>query len=103
MAYLQAPVSVFEIFNTEVHFGLEPKHRKKRKCVLSLYSFQNLLLILLRYLLAGLGLFFLGLVIGWFTHNPPAVKPPAPPSDSSDLLEELLKGITADKIDALQK
>lgn len=83
--------------------GWKQKRRKKRKCVPSLYSFQALLLILLRYLLAGLGLFFLGLVIGWFTHNPPAVKPPAPPSDSSDLLEELLKGITADKIDALQK
>lgn len=89
--------------SAEVRFGPEPKRRKKRKCVPSLHSSQTLLLILLRYLLAGLGLFFLGLVIGWFTHNPPAMKPPAPPSDSSDLLEELLKGITADKIDALQK
>lgn len=89
--------------SAEVRFGPEPKRRKKRKCVPSPHSFQTLLLILLRYLLAGLGLFFLGLVIGWFTHNPPAMKPPAPPSDSSDLLEELLKGITADKIDALQK
>lgn len=74
------------------HFTRTPGHKGQRR----LHCF------LLRYLLAGLGLFFLGLVIGWFTHNPPAVKPPAPPSDSSDLLEDLLKGITADKIDALQ-
>ncbi len=58
--------------------------------------------ILHRYLLAGVGLFVLGLLIGWFTHTT-TIKPPVPPSDSSDLLEELLRGITADKIDALQR
>uniref|UniRef100_A0A665WQF4 N-acetylated alpha-linked acidic dipeptidase like 2 n=1 Tax=Echeneis naucrates TaxID=173247 RepID=A0A665WQF4_ECHNA len=56
---------------------------------------------LLRYFLAAAGLFVLGLLIGWFTHTP-NVKPPVPPSDSSDLLEELLRRIAADKIDALQ-
>uniref|UniRef100_A0A665WNV4 N-acetylated alpha-linked acidic dipeptidase like 2 n=1 Tax=Echeneis naucrates TaxID=173247 RepID=A0A665WNV4_ECHNA len=53
------------------------------------------------YFLAAAGLFVLGLLIGWFTHTP-NVKPPVPPSDSSDLLEELLRRIAADKIDALQ-
>uniref|UniRef100_A0A3Q3LBR6 N-acetylated alpha-linked acidic dipeptidase like 2 n=1 Tax=Mastacembelus armatus TaxID=205130 RepID=A0A3Q3LBR6_9TELE len=53
------------------------------------------------YFLAGLGIFVLGLLIGWFTHTP-TIKPPVPPSDSSDLLEDLLRGITADKINALQ-
>ncbi|XP_029356848.1 inactive N-acetylated-alpha-linked acidic dipeptidase-like protein 2 isoform X3 [Echeneis naucrates] len=57
---------------------------------------------LLRYFLAAAGLFVLGLLIGWFTHTP-NVKPPVPPSDSSDLLEELLRRIAADKIDALQR
>lgn len=52
--------------------------------------------------MAGMGLFVLGLLIGWFAHTP-AVKPPVPPSDSSDLLEELLRGITANKIDAIQR
>lgn len=52
--------------------------------------------------MAGLGPFVLGLLIGWFTHTP-TIKPPAPAPDSSDLLEELLKGISGDKIDALQR
>lgn len=62
-----------------------------------------LVLVLLRYLLGTSALFVLGLVIGWFTHGSPATKAPAAPSDSSDLLEELLRRITADKIDALQR
>lgn len=55
-----------------------------------------------RYVLAGVGIFVLGILIGWFTHAPmkrPAVSSP----ESSDLLEELLRGIKADKINALQK
>lgn len=55
-----------------------------------------------RYLLAGSGLFFLGLLIGLFAHTSP-VQPPVPPSESADLLEELLREITADKINALEK
>lgn len=62
----------------------------------------DLALILQRYFLAGVGLFILGLLIGWFAHTPTA-KAPAPPSDSSDLLEELLRGIKAEKINALQR
>lgn len=62
-----------------------------------------LVLVLLRYLLGTSALFVLGLLIGWFTHGSPATKAPAAPSDSSDLLEELLRRITADKIDALQR
>ncbi|XP_037625405.1 LOW QUALITY PROTEIN: inactive N-acetylated-alpha-linked acidic dipeptidase-like protein 2 [Sebastes umbrosus] len=74
------------------HFTRAPGHKGQRR----LHCF------LLRYFLAGVGLFVLGLLIGWFTHTS-TVKPPAPPSDSSDLLEELLKGITADKINALHR
>lgn len=59
-------------------------------------------LFLYRYFLAAAGLFVLGLLIGWFTHTP-TVKPSVPPADTSDLLEELLRRITADKIDALQR
>uniref|UniRef100_A0A3Q4AXE5 Uncharacterized protein n=1 Tax=Mola mola TaxID=94237 RepID=A0A3Q4AXE5_MOLML len=40
--------------------------------------------ILLRYLLAGLGLFFLGLLIGLFAHTP-SVKPPVHPSETPNL------------------
>ncbi|XP_056133870.1 inactive N-acetylated-alpha-linked acidic dipeptidase-like protein 2 [Lampris incognitus] len=57
---------------------------------------------MLRYLLAGVGLFGLGLLIGRFTYTPTG-KPPVPQSDGSDLLEDLLRGITADKIEALQR
>uniref|UniRef100_UPI0037E7ACF9 inactive N-acetylated-alpha-linked acidic dipeptidase-like protein 2 n=1 Tax=Semicossyphus pulcher TaxID=241346 RepID=UPI0037E7ACF9 len=74
------------------HFTRAPGHKGQRR----LHCF------LLRYFLAGVGLFVLGLLIGWFAHTP-TVKPPVPLSDSSDLLEELLRGIKADKIDALQR
>ncbi|KAJ0032728.1 hypothetical protein NQD34_002809 [Periophthalmus magnuspinnatus] len=57
---------------------------------------------LLRYFIAGVGLFILGLLIGWFLHSPSSVKPKALPPESLDLLEELLTRITADKIEALQ-
>ncbi|XP_069580769.1 inactive N-acetylated-alpha-linked acidic dipeptidase-like protein 2 [Brachyistius frenatus] len=73
------------------HFTRAPGHKGQRR----LQCFP------LRYFLAGVGLFVLGILIGWFTHTS-SVKPPPPPPDSSDLLEELLRGITADKIDALQ-
>ncbi|XP_026161392.1 inactive N-acetylated-alpha-linked acidic dipeptidase-like protein 2 [Mastacembelus armatus] len=74
------------------HFTRASGHKGQRR----LHCF------LLRYFLAGLGIFVLGLLIGWFTHTP-TIKPPVPPSDSSDLLEDLLRGITADKINALQR
>uniref|UniRef100_A0A3Q0RKK4 N-acetylated alpha-linked acidic dipeptidase like 2 n=1 Tax=Amphilophus citrinellus TaxID=61819 RepID=A0A3Q0RKK4_AMPCI len=74
------------------HFTRAPGHKGQRR----LHCF------LLKYFLAGVGLFVLGVLIGWFTHTS-TIKPPVPPPDSSDLLEELLKGITADKIDALQR
>ncbi|XP_055364304.1 inactive N-acetylated-alpha-linked acidic dipeptidase-like protein 2 isoform X2 [Betta splendens] len=74
------------------HFTRAPGHKGQRRLQCSL----------LRYFLAGLGLFLLGLLIGWFTHTP-TVKPPTLPAETSDLLEELLKGITADKINALQR
>ncbi|KAM9385437.1 inactive N-acetylated-alpha-linked acidic dipeptidase-like protein 2 [Pholidichthys leucotaenia] len=74
------------------HFTRAPGHKGQRR----LHWF------LLRYLAVGVGLFILGVLIGWFSHTS-TVKPPHPPPDSSDLLEELLKGITAEKIDALQK
>ncbi|XP_047444157.1 inactive N-acetylated-alpha-linked acidic dipeptidase-like protein 2 [Mugil cephalus] len=74
------------------HFTRAPGHKGQRR----LHCF------LLRYFLAGVGLFVLGILIGWFSHTS-RVKPPIPPLDSSDLLEELLRGITADKIDALQR
>ncbi|KAF3691343.1 Inactive N-acetylated-alpha-linked acidic dipeptidase-like protein 2 [Channa argus] len=73
------------------HFTRAPGHKGQRR----LHCF------LLRYFLGGSAFFILGLVIGWFTHTP-THKLPVPPSDSSDLLEELLRGITADKIKALQ-
>ncbi|XP_029988604.1 inactive N-acetylated-alpha-linked acidic dipeptidase-like protein 2 [Sphaeramia orbicularis] len=74
------------------HFTRAPGHKGQRR----LHCF------LLRYFLGGIGLFILGLLIGWFTHTP-TVKRTASLPESSDLLEELLKGITADKIDALQR
>ncbi|XP_028300449.1 inactive N-acetylated-alpha-linked acidic dipeptidase-like protein 2 isoform X2 [Gouania willdenowi] len=58
----------------------------------------------IRYLLVGFGLFTLGVLTGWFTHTSTIKdKAPASPTDGSDLLEELLKGITADKINSLQR
>ncbi|XP_068174930.1 inactive N-acetylated-alpha-linked acidic dipeptidase-like protein 2 [Antennarius striatus] len=74
------------------HFSRTPGHKGQRQIHWSSF----------RHFLVGLGLFLLGILIGWFTHSP-AVKPPDPPSESSDLLEELLRRITADKINALQK
>uniref|UniRef100_A0A3Q2FPV1 N-acetylated alpha-linked acidic dipeptidase like 2 n=1 Tax=Cyprinodon variegatus TaxID=28743 RepID=A0A3Q2FPV1_CYPVA len=54
-----------------------------------------------RYFLAGLGIFLVGILVGWFTHTPS--KPASPPlPESPDLLEELLRGIKAEKINALQ-
>ncbi|XP_053708516.1 inactive N-acetylated-alpha-linked acidic dipeptidase-like protein 2 isoform X1 [Synchiropus splendidus] len=58
--------------------------------------------LLFRYFIAAVGMFVLGLLIGWFAHNPPA-KAKRLTSDSSDLLEELLKRISPDKIDALHR
>ncbi|KAM9480457.1 inactive N-acetylated-alpha-linked acidic dipeptidase-like protein 2 isoform 2-T2 [Salvelinus alpinus] len=56
---------------------------------------------LVKYLLAGVGLFILGLLIGHYAHI--TDKPtPEPPTDT-DLLEELLKDITAEKIQALHR
>lgn len=55
-----------------------------------------------RYFLAGVGIFVLGILVGWFIHTS-SKRPTAPPPESLDLLEELLRGIKADKIDALQK
>ncbi|XP_070303700.1 inactive N-acetylated-alpha-linked acidic dipeptidase-like protein 2 isoform X2 [Salvelinus sp. IW2-2015] len=56
---------------------------------------------LVKYLLAGVGLFILGLLIGHYAHI--RDKPtPEPPTDT-DLLEELLKDITAEKIQALHR
>ncbi|KAK2836036.1 hypothetical protein Q5P01_016520 [Channa striata] len=74
------------------HFTRAPGHKGQRR----LHCF------LLRYFLGASGLFILGLLIGWFTHTPTR-KLPVPQSDSSDLLEDLLKEITADKINALQR
>lgn len=56
-----------------------------------------------RYASAGLGLFSLGLLMGWFLRTPARAEPPDPPSDGSDLLEELLRRISAEKINALHK
>ncbi|KAM6962563.1 inactive N-acetylated-alpha-linked acidic dipeptidase-like protein 2 [Aplochiton taeniatus] len=56
----------------------------------------------LRYFLAGAGLFVLGLVIGRFAHGP-GRQAASQPADTWDLLEELLRGITADKIQALHR
>uniref|UniRef100_A0A668RXR1 N-acetylated alpha-linked acidic dipeptidase like 2 n=1 Tax=Oreochromis aureus TaxID=47969 RepID=A0A668RXR1_OREAU len=71
------------------HFTRAPGHKGQRR----LHCF------LVKYFLAGVALFVLGALIGWFTHTS-TIKSPVLPPDSSDLLEELLKGITADKIDS---
>jgi len=57
---------------------------------------------LYRYLLAGVCLFMAGLLIGRLTRSP-ADGPSLPPMDSTDLLEDLLEGITADRIKTLQR
>ncbi|XP_056893384.1 inactive N-acetylated-alpha-linked acidic dipeptidase-like protein 2 isoform X1 [Takifugu flavidus] len=75
------------------HFTRAPAHKGQRR----LHCF------LLRYVSAGLSLFVLGLLFGWLIHTPARVEAPDPPSDSSDLLEELLLKISAEKIDALHK
>lgn len=75
----------------------------KKTCSQLLLLLPFLFVVLLRYLLGTSALFVLGLLIGWFAHGSPAAKAPDAPSDSSDLLEELLRRITADKIDALQR
>ncbi|CAB1331895.1 unnamed protein product, partial [Coregonus sp. 'balchen'] len=54
---------------------------------------------LVRYLLAGVGLFILGLLIGHYTHS--TDQPTPEPPRHTDLLEELLRDITAKKIQAL--
>lgn len=74
------------------HFTRTPGHKGQRR----LHCF------LLRYLAAGVALFVLGFLIGWFLHSPSSVKPKALAPESSDLLEELLTRISADKIEALQ-
>ncbi|KAJ7992853.1 hypothetical protein DPEC_G00266370 [Dallia pectoralis] len=56
---------------------------------------------LVRYLLAGIGIFILGLLIGHYIHR--TEQPiPEPPTDT-DILEELLRDITATKIQALHR
>lgn len=75
------------------HFTRTPGHKGQRR----LHCF------LLRYFLGGVGLFVLGILIGWFVHTPTSVKPKVLAPESSDLLEELLKKISADKINALQR
>ncbi|XP_041861463.1 inactive N-acetylated-alpha-linked acidic dipeptidase-like protein 2 [Melanotaenia boesemani] len=74
------------------HFTRNPGHKGQRR----------LPCFVLRYFLAGLGLFVLGVLVGWFTHTSSTKQPLVPP-ETSDLLEELLRGIKAEKIDALQK
>ncbi|KAM6921203.1 inactive N-acetylated-alpha-linked acidic dipeptidase-like protein 2 [Xenentodon cancila] len=74
------------------HFTRAPGHKGQR----------HLQCFILRYFLGGLGLFVLGILVGWFTHTS-SIKISPPPPESSDLLEELLKGIKADKIAALQR
>ncbi|XP_016528219.1 inactive N-acetylated-alpha-linked acidic dipeptidase-like protein 2 [Poecilia formosa] len=74
------------------HFTRTTGHKGQRR----LHCF------ILRYFLAGVGIFVLGILVGWFIHTS-SKRPTAPPPESLDLLEELLRGIKADKIDALQK
>ncbi|XP_072294093.1 inactive N-acetylated-alpha-linked acidic dipeptidase-like protein 2 [Eucyclogobius newberryi] len=75
------------------HFTRAPGNKGQRR----------LQCFLLRYFVAGVALFVLGLLIGWFIHSPASVKAKALPPESSDLLEELLTRITAEKIEALQR
>ncbi|XP_038163108.1 inactive N-acetylated-alpha-linked acidic dipeptidase-like protein 2 [Cyprinodon tularosa] len=74
------------------HFTRSAGHKGQRR----LHGF------ILRYFLSGLGIFLVGILVGWFTHTPS--KPASTPlPESPDLLEELLRGIKAEKINALQK
>ncbi|XP_054605582.1 inactive N-acetylated-alpha-linked acidic dipeptidase-like protein 2 isoform X2 [Nothobranchius furzeri] len=58
--------------------------------------------VMLRYALAGVGGLILGILVGWFSHTS-SVSSSLPSPESSDLLEELLRRIQADKINALQR
>lgn len=74
------------------HFTRTPGHKGQRR----LHCF------LLRYLAVGVAVFVVGFLIGWFLHAPASAKPKVLSPESSDLLEDLLKRISADKIEALQ-
>ncbi|MED6239823.1 hypothetical protein ATANTOWER_011682 [Ataeniobius toweri] len=74
------------------HFTRTTVHKGQRR----LHCF------ILRYVLAGVGIFVLGILVGLFTHTS-SKRPTIPSPESLDLLEELLRGIKADKIDALHK
>ncbi|XP_073732059.1 inactive N-acetylated-alpha-linked acidic dipeptidase-like protein 2 [Misgurnus anguillicaudatus] len=56
---------------------------------------------LAKYLLAGLGVFVLGLIIGRYTFSKEQVR--VEPSADTDVLEKMVQGITAEKIQALQR
>lgn len=56
---------------------------------------------LAKYLLAGLGVFALGLLIGRYAFNREQVK--VEPSADTDVLEKIVQGITAEKIQVLQR
>ncbi|KAL1022463.1 hypothetical protein UPYG_G00028010, partial [Umbra pygmaea] len=72
------------------HFTRAPP-KGERRCSCSLF----------RYLLAGIGLFILGLLIGHYAHR--AKLPTPEPPTHTDILEELLRNITATKIQALHR
>ncbi|XP_067085551.1 inactive N-acetylated-alpha-linked acidic dipeptidase-like protein 2 [Osmerus mordax] len=54
------------------------------------------------YFLGAAGIFILGILIGHYAKTPDA-QAPTPPTDTTDLLEEVLCDITADKIQALHR
>uniref|UniRef100_A0A8C1PC14 N-acetylated alpha-linked acidic dipeptidase like 2 n=1 Tax=Cyprinus carpio TaxID=7962 RepID=A0A8C1PC14_CYPCA len=56
---------------------------------------------LAKYLLAGMGVFALGLLIGRYAFTKEQVK--VEPSGDTDVLEKIVQGITAEKIQALQR
>ncbi|XP_056108781.1 inactive N-acetylated-alpha-linked acidic dipeptidase-like protein 2 isoform X1 [Rhinichthys klamathensis goyatoka] len=56
---------------------------------------------LAKYLLAGLGVFALGLLIGRYAFSREQVK--VEPSADTDVLEKIVQGITAEKIQAVQR
>uniref|UniRef100_A0A8C1LQW6 N-acetylated alpha-linked acidic dipeptidase like 2 n=1 Tax=Cyprinus carpio TaxID=7962 RepID=A0A8C1LQW6_CYPCA len=56
---------------------------------------------LAKYLLAGVGVFALGLLIGRYAFSKEQVK--VEPSADTDVLEKIVQGITAEKIQALQR
>ncbi|KAL0181509.1 hypothetical protein M9458_023915, partial [Cirrhinus mrigala] len=55
---------------------------------------------LAKYLLAGVGVFALGLLIGRYAFSKEQVK--VEPSADTDVLEKIVQGVTAEKIQALQ-